>query len=100
MMKQVKACGRKSWNCGWRHRDRATLNRGIERRFRQTERKVVGEFLADVDDLGEIPPPVLSRQQILDELSILDELIDACGSLSGCLEDEQAQLFDLLEDAV
>ena len=43
MMKQAKALGRKDWNKGWRHRDRAKLNRGIEKSFRQAGRRDVEE---------------------------------------------------------
>ena len=49
-MRRIKAHGRKSWNCGWRHRDRPTLNRTIERKFRATERTDVGEGLDEIED--------------------------------------------------
>lgn len=49
-MRRIKVHGRKSWNRGWRHRDRSTLNRAIERKFRQTARTDVGEGLDEIDD--------------------------------------------------
>ena len=49
-MRRVKAHGRKSWNCGWRHRDRTALNRGIERSFRQTATAEIEEGLDEIED--------------------------------------------------
>lgn len=95
-MKRVKAHGRKVWNCGWRHRDRATLNRGIERSFRQTAHAEIDEQLADMTDPGDPPPKVMSREEILAELAYYDDFIDCHGSLCGSDEDEQAELFEAL----
>ena len=56
LMRRVKSYGRKDWNRGWRHRDRTTLNRCIEKRFRATERDDVAEGLRDAEPAREGTP--------------------------------------------
>lgn len=40
-MRRNKSFGTKAWNKGWRHRDRKTLNRCIEKSFRQDGKRDV-----------------------------------------------------------
>jgi hypothetical protein len=96
-MRRIKAHGRKSWNNGWR--GRAACDRAIERSFRQTELAEIEEQLADAEIDERVQEP-MGRAKILAELAVLDELIDFCGPLPASLEDEQAELFRLLRDAV
>jgi hypothetical protein len=99
-MKRVKAHGRKSWNNGWQ--GRAACDRAIERSFRQTKQADIDEQLADMaeEDEQALYPVPMGREEILAELARFDEWIDWCGPLPASLEDEQAELFDLLETAV
>ncbi|MBU0571998.1 MAG: hypothetical protein KKC50_08170 [Candidatus Omnitrophica bacterium] len=83
-MKLVKVHGRKSWNNGWE--GRRTIDRTIEKKFRQTERKVVEQ------ESEQTPMGFGTLDSVLAKIAVLEDKIARCKSSWDEATREQAEM--------